>query len=66
MTIKIRPEHLARPAVVYIRQSTLVQVLEHRQSTERQYNLSELAKRLGWDGAQVQVIQSPRLHASRR
>lgn len=56
MNPKIRPEHLARPAFVYIRQSTLLQVLEHRQSTERQYNLAELAKQLGWDAAQVQVI----------
>jgi len=63
MSTKIRPEHLARPAVVYIRQSTLVQVLEHRQSTERQYNLSDLAKRLGWDAAQVQVIDEDLAHS---
>jgi DNA invertase Pin-like site-specific DNA recombinase len=63
MNTKIRPEHLARPAVVYIRQSTLVQVLEHRQSTERQYNLSDLAKRLGWDDAQVQVIDEDLAHS---
>jgi len=56
MNTKIRAEHLARTAIVYIRQSTLLQVLEHRQSTERQYNLADLAKRLGWGVAQVQVI----------
>jgi DNA invertase Pin-like site-specific DNA recombinase len=56
MSPKIRSEHLARPAIIYIRQSTLMQVLEHRQSTERQYNLADLAKRLGWDAAQVEVI----------
>jgi len=56
MNNKIRAEHLARTAVVYIRQSTLMQVLEHTQSTERQYNLSDLAKRLGWDASQVEVI----------
>lgn len=63
MSTKIRPEHLARPAFVYIRQSTLVQVLEHRQSTERQYNLADRAKRLGWDGAQVQVIDEDLAHS---
>ena len=56
MSPKVRPTHLARPAVVYIRQSTLMQVLEHRESTERQYNLTELAKQLGWDAAQIRVI----------
>jgi DNA invertase Pin-like site-specific DNA recombinase len=56
MTTKIRPAHLARPALVYIRQSTLLQVHEHRESTERQYALVELAKKLGWDATQVEVI----------
>jgi DNA invertase Pin-like site-specific DNA recombinase len=56
MSTKIRPEHLARPALVYIRQSTLLQVHEHRESTERQYALVELAKRLGWDATQIEVI----------
>src|SRR5688572_20418152 len=56
MSAKIRPEHLARPARVYIRQSTLLQVHEHRESTERQYALVELARKLGWDATQVEVI----------
>lgn len=56
MTAKIRPGHLARPALVYIRQSTLLQIHEHRESTERQYALVELAKKLGWDATQVEVI----------
>jgi DNA invertase Pin-like site-specific DNA recombinase/DNA-binding transcriptional MerR regulator len=56
MSAKIRPGHLARPALVYIRQSTLMQVHEHRESTERQYALVELAKKLGWDATQVEVI----------
>jgi DNA invertase Pin-like site-specific DNA recombinase len=56
MTSKIRPAHLARPALVYIRQSTLLQVHEHRESTERQYALVELAKKLGWDATQIEVI----------
>lgn len=56
MSAKIRPTHLSRPAVVYIRQSTLMQVLEHRESTQRQYDLAALAQRLGWESAQIQVI----------
>ena len=56
MSAKIRTAHLARPAVVYIRQSTLMQVLEHRESTQRQYDLAALAERLGWDPAQILVI----------
>lgn len=56
MSAKIRTAHLARPAVVYIRQSTLMQVLEHRESTQRQYDLAALAERLGWEPAQIQVI----------
>ncbi len=63
MSPKIRPEHLSRLAIVYIRQSTLVQVLEHRQSTERQYNLAELAKQFGWEAALVQVVDEDLAHS---
>lgn len=56
MSAKIRSVHLSRPAVVYIRQSSLMQVLEHQESTERQYALSALAQRLGWDASQIRVI----------
>jgi DNA invertase Pin-like site-specific DNA recombinase len=40
----------------YLRQSTLRQVLEHRESTARQYDLRERAVTLGWSAAQVDVI----------
>lgn len=63
MSTKIRPEHLAKPARVYIRQSTLMQVHEHRESTERQYALVELAKRLGWDATQIEVIDEDLGHS---
>ncbi len=53
---KIRAEHLGRRALVYIRQSTLMQVIEHRQSTERQYKLGNLAQQMGWHSTQVEVI----------
>jgi DNA invertase Pin-like site-specific DNA recombinase len=45
---KIRPEHLARPAIVYVRQSTLDQVRHHQESRRRQYDLAEHARALGW------------------
>lgn len=53
---KIRPGHHQRQALVYVRQSTLQQVLEHRESTARQYALVEHAVALGWPRAQVEVI----------
>jgi hypothetical protein len=45
---KITPEHLARQAVVYIRQSTPGQVVHNLESKRRQYNLPERARQLGW------------------
>ncbi len=45
---KIGPEHLARPALVYIRQSTLDQVRHHQESRRRQYDLAAQARALGW------------------
>jgi len=45
---KIQPEHLARPAFVYVRQSTLGQVRHHHESRRRQYGLAEDARALGW------------------
>ena len=53
---KIRPEHLDRAAVVYVRQSTRHQVLEHTESTRLQYALGERAVALGWARSQVTVI----------
>jgi DNA invertase Pin-like site-specific DNA recombinase len=52
----ITRRHLDRLAVVYVRQSTLTQVREHTESTARQYGLAEEAGRLGWEAAQVVVI----------
>lgn len=45
---KITPEHLARPALVYVRQSSRDQVLHHKESQRRQYGLRERARALGW------------------
>jgi DNA invertase Pin-like site-specific DNA recombinase len=55
-TSKIRDVHFNRLAMVYVRQSTPQQVLENRESRERQYALSEFAQRLGWPAERVVVI----------
>jgi DNA invertase Pin-like site-specific DNA recombinase len=53
---KIRDWHLDRLAIVYVRQSTPQQVLENRESRERQYALAQLAQRLGWPADRVVII----------
>src|ERR1700687_2774740 len=53
---KINADHLRRGAYLYIRQSTLRQVMENTTSTDRQYGLRERAVALGWAIDQVVVI----------
>jgi hypothetical protein len=55
-TSKIRDVPVNRLAMVYVRQSTPQQVLENRESRERQYALAEFAQRLGWPAERVMVI----------
>ncbi len=50
---KIMPEHLARSALVYVRQSTAYQVVNNLESQRRQYGLVDRARQLGWDDVQV-------------
>jgi excisionase family DNA binding protein len=50
---KITPDHLARSAFVYIRQSTADQVLNNHESRRRQYGLEERARQLGWQDVVV-------------
>ena len=53
---KIRPWHLDRLAIVYVRQSSPQQVAENRESTLRQYALVDRAVELGWPADRVIVI----------
>ena len=53
---KILARHLDRQAIVYIRQSTLQQIEQHRESTSLQYGLIDHACRLGWARPHVTVI----------
>ena len=57
-SVKITRDHLDRLAVVYVRQSTLAQVRDHGESTQRQYALSGDAERLGWPAERVVVIDA--------
>jgi hypothetical protein len=54
----VTPQHLARKAVIYVRQSTPNQVLTNRESLRLQYALKERATRLGWRADDVEVIDS--------
>lgn len=50
---KITPDHLARAAFVYVRQSTADQVLNNHESRRRQYGLTDRARELGWSAVEV-------------
>jgi len=52
----IDDRHLSRLAIVYVRQSTPQQVLDHRESRERQYGLVDYAVSLGWPKERILVI----------
>jgi DNA invertase Pin-like site-specific DNA recombinase len=60
---KITEGHLQRLAIVYVRQSTQQQVLEHRESTARQYALADRAVALGWPRSAVEVIDEDQGHS---
>ncbi len=55
---KVGAEHLRRRAYLYVRQSTMRQVLENTESTARQYDLRRRAVALGWGEEQIEVIDS--------
>src|SRR5882724_6788978 len=55
-SLTVQPHHLERGAYLYIRQSSLRQVLENVESTKRQYALRSRALALGWRDEQIIVI----------
>ena len=55
-SVKVQPRHLERGAYLYIRQSSMRQVIENVESTKRQYGLRGRATALGWRDDQVVVI----------
>jgi DNA invertase Pin-like site-specific DNA recombinase len=52
----VEPWHQERLAVVYVRQSTPQQVLDHQESTRLQYGLTARARELGWAPERVVVV----------
>jgi DNA invertase Pin-like site-specific DNA recombinase len=55
---KVTASHVKRGAYLYVRQSTVRQVFENTESTQRQYALRQRAVALGWPNDQVIVIDS--------
>src|SRR5881394_3994533 len=53
---KVSSSHRQRAAIVYVRQSTLLQVERNRESTARQYDLASRAQQLGWPREAIRVI----------
>jgi DNA invertase Pin-like site-specific DNA recombinase len=51
---KIKPEHLARKAIVYLRQSSERQVRQNKESQRLQYDVADRMRALGWK--QVEII----------
>lgn len=54
--MKVSAEHLRRDAYLYVRQSSLHQVVHNTESTRRQYDLRGRAVALGWPAERVIVI----------
>ena len=54
MTDKIRPHHLERKAMLYVRQSSAHQVLHNRESQALQYAMRDRLASLGWQ--QIETV----------
>jgi len=61
--LKVTASQLARNAYLYIRQSTLKQVLNNTESTVRQYDLRQRAITLGWPAEQIIVVDVDQGHS---
>jgi DNA invertase Pin-like site-specific DNA recombinase len=57
-SLKVQSQHLERGAYLYVRQSSMRQVIENVESTKRQYDLRGRAIALGWREDQILVIDS--------
>src|SRR5207245_4199291 len=60
---KIQVDHLDRDAVIYVRQSSLMQVRDNTASTMRQYDLVHRAQSLGWTQEHIHVIDQDQAHS---
>ena len=55
-TSKVTESHLSRHACLYIRQSSLRQVQNNKESQIRQYDLRRKALALGWSETRIDII----------
>jgi len=56
MNGKIAEQYHQKPAYVYLRQSTMAQVHNHQESTERQYALKDKAIEMGWNPSMIRIL----------
>ena len=56
MIAKIKEHHTQRVAYVYLRQSTVQQVIHNQESTARQYALKNRALECGWPIERIRVL----------
>jgi hypothetical protein len=63
---KVTPAHLRRSAIVYVRQSSPAQVEHNRESSARQYALTQRALALGWPAERICVIDDDHVAAQAR
>ena len=59
-SLKVQPQHLERGAYLYVRQSSMRQVIENVESTKRQYALRDRAIALGWRDDRIIAIDNDR------
>lgn len=52
----VTPQHLTRKAIIYVRQSSPHQPINHQESLRLQYALQSHAQELGWADAQIEII----------
>jgi len=53
MSDKIRPQHLSRKAILYVRQSSPYQVIHNLESQKLQYAMEDRLHQLGWHEIEV-------------
>lgn len=53
---KVENQHSQKAAYIYLRQSTMAQVHNHQESTERQYALKDKALGLGWTPSMIRIL----------
>ncbi len=56
MNDKIQSFHQQKMALIYLRQSTMHQVMHNQESTNRQYALEQKALQYGWDQTRIRIM----------